>query len=667
MFSEGDDRCLFAVGLSVLLMSGCSALDGPTRVLDDASPGVSRHRDATAPVSDGSQRPFHDGPVSDGSQRPFHDGPVSDGSRRSSHDGSDGARAPADASVDAPSDVFDGGSKHGARDASTWEVASDLELLQSGVVHVLGSHKRCSGVVVTHHWVLTAAHCLCDDDVSNPKAVIVRLGGTRFWESPPKEAVIYATFAARIELHPTYDVALIQLETTLPFKVTPLLYDGADGRDLENKVGRAWGFGPHRLNDVGELLGAGETLTSSAQSILGLGEVTTQIERVPNCNGLLPPKMSDGPLTAPVNGRARQVEEAEGGPLFLGDDPETRVLVGVLKGTTTESYAFTGLWAIRDWVRQIAGNVTSRRDCSETIPGSQGMSKPTVAVGSDGQIHVVAVRGDDGTLHHWRRVPDGTISGPSIVPQARSDLQPGMDKEFSAPAGEAPKLGLVFREPETQDLKYVRWSEQTSWSEPLTVPGTRSARAAALSNGVIGFVGDDQRAGAVSYNFGTGFALLPGAPVDDIDINRGFSTHFFGGGFGAVVWNGYRTARNEWTEMAGTFHQSEGGLVWRWTRQVSTLTDWQQAVLTGPPSNGGMIVATRSGGAFSVVEHYLRLSSPTEPARFISIGSNRLRVAGELAAAFGPSDDVWVVTGSVDGEPPGLTLRRSTDCFANDW
>jgi len=480
----------------------------------------------------------------------------------------------------------------------------------------------------------------------------------------------YASVATRVVLHPTYDVALIELENAVPFKVTPLLYDGSDGLDLRNEVGRAWGFGPIRLDDVGQPVGSGETLSSAALSIQGVGEVGPQLERVANCDVLPPQRSSLGPLAVPVNHRPpKPVEEAEGGPLFVGgDDPETRVLVGILKGTTDSAYAFTGIWSIRDWIRETATDVSSRRDCSEPIPSSTGMSRPAVAEGPDGKIDVVAVRTSDGTLHHWRRAPDGTIAGPTVVPEAHSDLLPGLAKESQAPAGEAVKLGLAFRDAGTKDLKYARWSAETSWSAPITVPGTRNARAVALDGGVIAFVGSGGVMGSTYYNFETGLRPFPDAPIGDIDVNRGFSTHYFGGGFGAAIWSGFRTPRNEWVEIFGTFRSADGGgLIWRWENTLPVATEWQHAVLSGSPRGGGMIVATRPAGASSVVEHHLAYTSQTEPIRLFQVGSNRLKVQGEIAAGYAEPDDTWVVTEAVGAEPTGLMLRRSTDCFANDW
>jgi hypothetical protein len=668
--SVSDDTCgIVAASLTAMLLCGCTALDGLTRIAEEAGSGApKRQNDASPVLPDGSRDSSVDRATGSNDARDHEDGSVD--AARDHEDGSvDAARDHEGGSVDAASDR---GYKDGAGDGLGWTaVASELEVRKHGVVYVLGSRKRCSGVLVTHHWVLTAAHCLCYNDVGTPKGVAVHGGARRLTDTPIPEMSFYRAEAAQVVLHPTYDVALIELQNALPFTVTPLLYDGVDGLDLKNKVGRAWGFGPNRLDDVGQPVGGGETLSSSALSIQGVGEVGPQLERVADCELRLEQRSSLGPLALPVSGLApKPVEESEGGPLFVGgDDPETRVLVGILKGTTDSAYAFTGIWAIRDWIRETATDVSSRRNCSQPLPVSLGMSKPAVTEGPDGTIHVVAVSGADGTLHHWRRAPDGRIDGPTVVPQAHSDLLPSLAKESRAPAGEPVKIGLVFRDAGTKEVKYARLSSGTSWSTPIVVPGSRNARAVALDGGIVAFVGSDGRMVSASYDFEEGPRPFPDVLTTNIDVNRGFSTHYAAGNLGFILWAGYRTPRNEWVEILGTFRSVDGGLVWRWENSVPSVpTGWQHAVLSGSPRGGGTIVATRPAGAFSVVEHHLAYMSQTEPMRLIQVGSNRLKVQGEIAAGFAEPDDIWIVTQSIVGtEPTGLMLRRSTDCFANDW
>jgi hypothetical protein len=187
--------------------------------------------------------------------------------------------------------------------------------------------------------------------------------------------------------------------------------------------------------------------------------------------------------------------------------------------------------------------------------------------------------------------------------------------------------------------------------------------------GFIGFVAADDRFGGFSYAPETGIGSYPDGPLPNVDIARGFNVFTQVGPFGITSWLGYRTPQNEWAEIAGAFLPPDAGaLAWGWTPMIrSATTDWQHAVFAGEVNRGGVVVATRAAGPSSIVEQFVRLTSPTDPARFVQVGSNRLQVEGEIAATRTDTDDIWLVSRSIGAEPRGLMLRRGTDCFANDW
>jgi hypothetical protein len=590
--------------------------------------------------------------------------------------------------LDAPNDGAQGAERDSdARDASAWSwtpTPSD-GVTKSGVVRIAfgtkdcpdafdvgeeldGGHAadagtsvyQCSGVMITNRWVLTSRSCMCLVGASTAEPTNMRIY-TYTGDAPTEHPALHCGFADHVVLHNEYDIALVRLDQTLPFEYPPQIYPG-DGNDLQGQSTTAWGYGPNRLNAAGTPTGQGETLNKATMRVLELGSLGEQLEPSNPCNALLPDKPSEGLIAEPADrAPALPLIGATGGPLFWGDDPRTRVLVGVLKGTSPSSpahYGYTGLWLLRDWIVEHAPDITRRNAAFIPLPGtSKNTFGPSIAEDSDGGMHIVAVEQDQ-SVRHWRKQGKGPLQQPQTVPHVRTAHAVGVGQEYTAVAG-SPFMALVYRESETGKVRYARWSEASGWMAPLHVLSATTPTAPAIAaQGFIAYVKDDGRIGTTIYNpalqsFGQE-ALLP-ATAPQVDVNRRLSVVF--NNVFAVAFVGYLTPTNEWVHFYGSFNCP---LFWC-DPAVRIQTDWQSASFAYAVPQRVMLVSSRYLNPLATtaeLENHVVLSNEGQwPWGFATQA-----IYGHVSAAI-VAEDIWVVSPS----PFGILLQKADNTFANEF
>ena len=578
--------------------------------------------------------------------------------------------------IDAPTDAD-------AAASGDWITVSADLARQSGVVRiVVDGEFTCTGVLVTQNWALTARHCFCDNNLGFNFSVLVTSVGS-LDDEPGPLLKLDEVGAVRVIPHETYDVALVELGATLPFHTPPWIQDSSDGM-LVGQAATAWGFGPSGFDTFGEAVGTGEALRYADVTIEQIAPAPENLEPPRDCANALVELPSQGPWAKMQGVPTMPLPGATGGPLFLKRDSldplspqhlESRVLVGVLKGTTSSpdgSLAYTSLAEIRNWIRDTATDITTRLKCDTFIEGSEGFTKPAIAEGPDGLIHVVAVNAS-GQVAHFRLGQNGLWTS-AIIPNAVTDYAPAIGQELEPPdlPGSNPTLGFSYRPRGADGLTYRRWNAVSGvWDAPQVVTANAIAAGPVMGPGAfIGYGYPDGRLVSQNYRFEEA-KLLSEAPVpvsETVDLNKQLGVvadRSMGFGFFA-----YRTPENRWVHVMGVADELDSGVppaltFWKADRAfVPQPTDWLAANLVYTSGKRLGVVAARSPearlGTRPIVELWAKRDLAEQDVR--PFGWNYITVDESFAAAY-VGNDVWLVA----EEAPGLHLKKATNCFANDW
>ena len=179
------------------------------------------------------------------------------------------------------------------------------DLASVGLVRVLTNAGECSGVLITHNWLLTAEHCLCDSEEANVATVHVQMGAFDFKalginlnnESDPTPRKV--------------DLGVIRTERMFPLANRQALWEGS-AVDLVGETLTCYVHGGSPASFDATVLSAGQDLGAPSTS--------------DSCT--VTPRSIDGVEIAMTGASGLEPGDL-GGPCFVTDGG-TRYLVGIL-------------------------------------------------------------------------------------------------------------------------------------------------------------------------------------------------------------------------------------------------------------------------------------------------------------------------------------------------
>jgi V8-like Glu-specific endopeptidase len=522
-------------------------------------------------------------------------------------------------------------------------VVATADLPATGVVRILSDTAGgCTGVLLTNRWVLTAAHCFCTANVNTPSNTVVSIYGSEANGQNQSLVPLYQTTATRIQRNANNDVALVKLAQTLPFKSPPQIYTG-NGSDLLGQTVTQWGWG----NQISL-----RTTTSSVVNVTrDFGSFGSPHCANESFHG------GDGLLLQPVHGE----EGDSGGPVFSSSGQLVGVYSGVDSdgippGPVTNYDGYTGIWLVRDWIKQITvWDIATASNCVIPLPISTGFQtrNPAVAEGADGAVHIASPQAD-GSIGHWR-IDLGGVHTLGAVPGASTNPSDavGMGLESS---GNPPMLGLAYRDSSSGELMYARWSDTGGWSAPIARPSTPLAAGPAMTKGgPVALMQSNRRVyvtffDPVSQSFG-GLSRPPVSQWPLADPNQRISVAFEPA-YGGITTVGYRTPSGNWIQATG----SQACSTYFCGANPAFSNSWSSAMLAYGSGDRMSIVTTVSAGVFNRVSFGTTYYPWTQQATQAVGGQPGVaEIGGNLA---------WVGDYFIQG---GLFYGRADNCFANDF
>ena len=272
-----------------------------------------------------------------------------------------------------------------------WQVA----ILQ--INHDQG-YQTCGGSIISDRWVLTAAHCVWDEQRNRQ---IPRENLAIYWGSESLESGGNIEFISRVIVHEGFDfkfmgadIALIELESSISAPSVPLALSRTPHLEVPGQVATVSGWGlvrpiyEYEEGHFVDLLTEHEVLREeiskySPANLMAAGIRIVSLQECRSAMGDLASSVTERTICAgwPDGGRDSCSGDS-GGPLHVRGDDSEFIQIGIVSwgrgacGLPGEYSVYTRVSSYWDWISQHVGLTAPAPPITETEPSPEPAGSP---------------------------------------------------------------------------------------------------------------------------------------------------------------------------------------------------------------------------------------------------------------------------------------------------